>query len=58
MPITLQVNRVALKNLKDKWELPDAVLARANVVEDETGRHTQTPQLGAAASPSSTTPGH
>jgi ABC-type uncharacterized transport system substrate-binding protein len=39
MPVTLQVNVLALKNLREKWELPDALLQRANVVIDEKGRH-------------------
>jgi ABC-type uncharacterized transport system substrate-binding protein len=49
MPVTLQVNRLALKNLRDKWELPDSVLARANVIEDESGRHTMKPPIDASA---------
>ena len=40
MPVTLQVDRTALKNLRDQWDLPASVLARANVITDETGRHT------------------
>jgi ABC-type uncharacterized transport system substrate-binding protein len=39
MPITLQVDRTALKDLRDHWDLPASVLARANVITDETGRH-------------------
>jgi hypothetical protein len=39
MPITLQVNRLALKNLRENWQLPEALVKRANVVVDETGRH-------------------
>jgi ABC-type uncharacterized transport system substrate-binding protein len=39
MPITLQVNVLSLKDLREKWELPDALIQRANVVVDETGRH-------------------
>jgi ABC-type uncharacterized transport system substrate-binding protein len=50
MPVTLTINRLALKNLRDKWDLPESVLARANVVEDQTGRHTQTPPTVASAS--------
>jgi len=44
MPVTLQVNKLALKNLRDKWTVPDSVLAQADVIEDETGRHTKAPQ--------------
>jgi ABC-type uncharacterized transport system substrate-binding protein len=39
MPVTLQVNRLALKGLRDPWELPDQIVQRARVVVDETGRH-------------------
>jgi ABC-type uncharacterized transport system substrate-binding protein len=39
MPVTLQVNRLALKGLRDPWELPDSLVQRATVVVDETGRH-------------------
>lgn len=39
MPITLQVNRTALKDLREHWEIPQSVLARANVIVDESGRH-------------------
>jgi len=39
MPITLQLNLLALKDLREKWVLPDALIQRANVVVDETGRH-------------------
>ncbi len=49
MPITLQIDKLALKDLKDKWDLPPDLLARANIVEDETGRHTQTPTAAQAA---------
>lgn len=39
MPITLTVNKLALKGLRAVWTLPPDVMARANIVEDETGRH-------------------
>ncbi len=39
MPVTLQVNRLVLTNLREKWQLPDDLIQRANVVVDETGRH-------------------
>ena len=35
----LQINRLALKNLRDTWTIPDSALARADLVVDETGRH-------------------
>jgi putative ABC transport system substrate-binding protein len=39
MPITLKINELALKGLRDKWVIPEDVLARANVVVDESGVH-------------------
>ena len=39
MPVTLQVNRLVLKNLRERWTFPDELIQRANVVVDETGRH-------------------
>jgi putative tryptophan/tyrosine transport system substrate-binding protein len=39
MPVTFQVNKLAVSNLRDKWTLPESVLAQADVVQDETGRH-------------------
>ena len=38
---TLAVNRLALESLKDKWELPEAVLQRASTIIDATGTHTR-----------------
>jgi len=48
MPVTLQVNRLALANLRERWELPDAVMQRANVVVDESGRHVRNQPRAAA----------
>lgn len=39
MPISLKVNRLALKDLREQWKLPADIVARANVVVDETGVH-------------------
>jgi ABC-type uncharacterized transport system substrate-binding protein len=39
LPVTLQVDLLALKNLREKWELPEPLIQRANVVVDESGRH-------------------
>lgn len=39
VPVTLHVNRLALKGLREPWELPDSVVERANLVVDESGRH-------------------
>ena len=35
----LYVNRVALKNLKDPWQIPQELVARAALVVDENGIH-------------------
>jgi len=45
----LQINRIALKNLRDTWTITDAVLARADLVVDEKGRHTQSDLNASAA---------
>jgi len=37
----LQINRLALKNLRDRWTITDQELARADLVVDEKGSHTR-----------------
>lgn len=39
VPIRLVINKLALKDLKDPWQLPDDVMARADEIIDETGIH-------------------
>lgn len=39
MPIRLQVNKLALAKLHERWKIPDDVAERANVVVDESGVH-------------------
>jgi ABC-type uncharacterized transport system substrate-binding protein len=39
VPKKLLVNKLALKGLKQQWRLPDELVASADVVIDETGRH-------------------
>jgi len=39
VPPFLSVNTSVLKNLKEPWRVPDDVLARANVVVDDSGVH-------------------
>jgi len=54
-PVILQVDRTALKNLRDEWSLPESVLTRANVMVDETGRHaTNAPQSTSGPAPAKT----
>ena len=38
-PVMLEVNRLALKGLRDHWELPDSVVQRAVAVMDDSGFH-------------------
>lgn len=45
----LQINKLALKNLRDRWALTDQELARADLVVDETGRHAKTDSTVRAA---------
>ena len=37
----LQINRLALKGLRDNWTITDSDLARADLVVDEKGRHSK-----------------
>lgn len=50
VPITLQVDTLALKGLRDKWQIPADVMASANTVIDATGRHTRTSSAKLSAS--------
>ncbi len=38
-PVRLEVNRLALKGLRVRWELPDSVVQRASAVLDDSGLH-------------------
>jgi ABC-type uncharacterized transport system substrate-binding protein len=42
VPKSLWVNTEALKGLKEKWQIPQAVLARADVIVDTKGVHEKT----------------
>lgn len=48
MPITLHVDRTALKGLRDHWVMPDAIVQKADVVVDGTGRHAKSAGPAAA----------
>lgn len=49
-PSKLQINRLALKGLRDTWTIPESALARADVVVDDAGRHAKSdPNTVAAA---------
>ena len=43
VPINFVVNKIATKDLKQRWSFPDNVLRRANVVVDDSGIHQQIP---------------
>ena len=45
----LQINRLALKNLRDRWTITDQELARADFVVDENGRHAKSDSTARAA---------
>jgi len=46
--VALHISRLALKGLRETWELPDSIVQRADVVVDETGRHARDAQAPAA----------
>lgn len=49
VPPWFVVNKTALRELKDPWQLPDDLLKKADVVVDDAGVHTRKP--GPAATP-------
>lgn len=53
MPITLNLNKAALKGLREKWIVPDEVVPRANVVVDANGVHVNHPPAAVARADSS-----
>jgi ABC-type uncharacterized transport system substrate-binding protein len=46
LPISLKVNKLALKGLREPWTLPDDVVERANVVVDASGVHASAAPAG------------
>jgi putative tryptophan/tyrosine transport system substrate-binding protein len=57
LPTKLQVDLLALRNLREKWDLPDAFVQRADVVVDETGRHVRNqPDIASNAEANRTAP--
>lgn len=52
IPVTLQINKLALKGLRENWRISDDVLQRAGLVLDESGSHRKiATREGAEASP-------
>jgi ABC-type uncharacterized transport system substrate-binding protein len=43
IPEHIAVNKVAVKGLKARWQFPADILARADLMLDESGRHEKTP---------------
>lgn len=51
MPVSLYINKLGLKGLRDHWEFPDSVAQRADMITDDAGRHTkQTTEAGSNGS--------
>ena len=57
-PSKLQINQLALKDLRDTWTIPATVLANADVVVDASGRHAKkNSSTGAAIDTKTARPG-
>lgn len=41
IPVTLQINKLALKSLRENWRFSDDMLQRASLTIDENGTHTR-----------------
>lgn len=52
VPVTLKINELALKGLRENWSVPPDVIARANVVVDSSGVHLTNKQTGDATADS------
>jgi ABC-type uncharacterized transport system substrate-binding protein len=50
VPVRLEINRLTPKGLRERWELPDAVLKRANAVLDDSGIHLNEQPIASAGS--------
>jgi putative ABC transport system substrate-binding protein len=48
MPVKLLINKTVLANLRERWDIPDNILAQAHVIIDATGRHEQNPTVASA----------
>jgi len=49
LPVTLKINKLALRGLREQWILPDEVVERANVVTDASGEHKRNSNVGVEA---------
>jgi len=57
MPVSLRINKLALKDLREQWKFPDDAVKNANVVIDETGVHANNAPAPLAAANSSAASG-
>jgi putative tryptophan/tyrosine transport system substrate-binding protein len=48
VPVRLEINRLTAKGLRERWELPDSVLKRANSVLDDSGIHLKDQPIASA----------
>jgi ABC-type uncharacterized transport system substrate-binding protein len=51
VPEVIMLNKLALRGLRDKWTIPDAVAKRATVIMDESGKHRQEQPVVPGATP-------
>jgi len=51
VPQVLDINKTALHDLKDKWQVPEELALRADVLIDETGTHRKAQVVSASATP-------
>jgi ABC-type uncharacterized transport system substrate-binding protein len=58
MPVQLHVNRLALDGIQNTWQVPDAVLKRADIVFDASGKHVKntSPAVGSGPAGRATQP--
>jgi ABC-type uncharacterized transport system substrate-binding protein len=54
MPVSLRINKLALKDLREPWKFPENAVKNANVVIDETGVHANNAPAAVASASLST----
>jgi ABC-type uncharacterized transport system substrate-binding protein len=47
VPVTLKLNKKALKGLRESWKITDAMVAKAAIVVDDSGIHAKQPMASA-----------
>lgn len=58
IPVTLKVNKLALKGLREKWTIPEEIARRANILIDASGVHKNNTPAITASAPSHAKDGH